>query len=217
MGLIEGNNESDYRNQVMYFTDWCSENFLNLNIKKTKEMIIDLRNKKHIHSSLSINNENVELVSNYTYLGNVINDKLKVNDNVIKIQKKVNQRLYFLRKLKSFHVDNTILTLFYKSIVQSVLCYCIINWYNLLTSDDLRKLNKVVKTAKRLGCNVQELEDLYKIAMLSKVFKIRNNECHPLYQYFRLLPSGKRISSIHARTSRYNKCFTLSAIRIFNM
>ena len=74
---------------------------------------------------VNIKGGHVELVEEYKYLGNVIDHKLKANLNVSQINKKCNQQLYFLRKLKNVKVDRTILTLFYISIIQSVLSFCI--------------------------------------------------------------------------------------------
>ena len=42
IGLIEGN-ETNYRNTVVEFADWCEKHLLFLNVQKTKEMIIDFK------------------------------------------------------------------------------------------------------------------------------------------------------------------------------
>ena len=60
---------------------------------------------------LSTYNE-VEIVSKYKYLGTIFDDKLKWDDNTEEIVKKGQQRLYLLRKLNYFSVDQKILTLF---------------------------------------------------------------------------------------------------------
>src|SRR4029434_9911780 len=40
LGLISNNDEAAYRQEVGNLAVWCSEHNLNLNLKKTKEMII---------------------------------------------------------------------------------------------------------------------------------------------------------------------------------
>ena len=46
-GFINGDNdESLYRASIVEFTEWCDNHRLLLNIKKTKELIIDFRKKK---------------------------------------------------------------------------------------------------------------------------------------------------------------------------
>ncbi len=46
IGLISGNEESAYRDEVGKLMLWCSENNLVLNTKKTKELIVDFRKCK---------------------------------------------------------------------------------------------------------------------------------------------------------------------------
>ena len=52
----------------------------------------------------------MEIVTSYKYLGTIVDDKLKFTENAQAIVKKGQQRLYFLRKLKSFSVDNSIIS-----------------------------------------------------------------------------------------------------------
>lgn len=37
----------NYATQVQKFVEWCGENYLVLNVKKTKEMIIDFKKQKY--------------------------------------------------------------------------------------------------------------------------------------------------------------------------
>ena len=46
-----------------------------------------------------------------------------------KLYKKANQRMYFVRKLKKCHIDKSIMSMFYKSVVESVLNFGLLNWY----------------------------------------------------------------------------------------
>ena len=79
-------------------------NFLDLNVKKTKEMIIDFYEKKTILEPIMINNTAVDVVQSYKYLGSIIDDKLNGNENIEKVYKKPNQRMYFVRKLKKCYI-----------------------------------------------------------------------------------------------------------------
>ena len=71
-------------------------------------------------------------VSKYKYLGTIFDDKLKWDDNTEVIVKKGQQRLYLLRKLNYFSVDQNILTLFYKSFIESVLSFSFMCWFHSL-------------------------------------------------------------------------------------
>lgn len=43
VGLISNSDEANYRKEVSFLTSWCRDNNLHLNVKKTKEMVIDFR------------------------------------------------------------------------------------------------------------------------------------------------------------------------------
>ena len=60
--------------------------------------------------------EVAQQVSNHKYLGVNI-DKLQWSDHAKITEVKINKRMYFLRKLTKLHVDKTLITLFYKSVV----------------------------------------------------------------------------------------------------
>jgi len=49
--------------------EWCEESFLEINVGKTKELVLDARKTKNVFVPVKVNNEPVELVSNFKYLG----------------------------------------------------------------------------------------------------------------------------------------------------
>ena len=79
--LISNNNEDEYRQTIWsYISDWCSENYLNLNVTKTKE-ILDMCKKQNSKTPVTINDSSVAVVCSYKYLG-VIIQNLKWNEHV---------------------------------------------------------------------------------------------------------------------------------------
>ncbi|KAK0146536.1 hypothetical protein N1851_014143 [Merluccius polli] len=112
------------------FVSWCDRSFLQLNSSKTKDMVIDFRRKQSGSTPPTyIKGSSIEVVDHYKYLGTVIDNKLKFDINTDAICRKGQQRLYFLRKLNSFNVDKVILSLFYKSFIESVLTFAFTAWY----------------------------------------------------------------------------------------
>lgn len=218
VGLLNDDDESEqeYRNEIESFVTWCQENFLNLNVKKTKEMIVDFRKKKGSVEPVIINGESVDIVSNYKYLGCIVDSKLKGNDHVSKIAKKANQRLYFVRKLKKVGVGKKVLSSFYKSIVESIMCYCMTSWYGNVSKNDRKKLKRVINSARRMGCDVTSLDKLYKLTITAKSKKIMKDISHPLKKCFRELKSGRRLNIVGYNTERMRNSFVPSAIRINN-
>ena len=219
VGLLDDNenSEQNYRSEIESFVKWCEENFLNLNVKKTKEMIIDFRRKRQEIEPIIINEEAVQIVENYKYLGCIIDNSLKGSDHVKKIAKKANQRMYFVRKLKKVGVNKKILSNFYKSIVESMISYCMSCWYGNTSKADRKKLKRVINTARRLGCDVTKLDQMYKMSLKNKYSKILKDSSHPLFHCFEELKSGKRLNIKYCRTTRMQNTFVPASIKLYNM
>lgn len=134
------NDDNMYRREVERFHKWCKENYLELNVKKTKEMVIDFSTLPVAQQPLYINGELVDTVKEYKYLGTVIDNGFNFNSNVEAIYKKVNSRMHFMRKLKKIKIDTKIMELFYTAVVQSVISFSITCWYGNCSSDSKNKL-----------------------------------------------------------------------------
>ena len=68
-GLIRNDDECAYRAAVTQMVTWCADNFLELNVKKTKEVVVDFRRKPNPPIPLEINGEAVEMVKDFKYQG----------------------------------------------------------------------------------------------------------------------------------------------------
>ncbi|KAK7878084.1 hypothetical protein WMY93_031231, partial [Mugilogobius chulae] len=95
-----GSDEAHYREEVFQLETWCRVNNLCINVKKTKEMIVDFRRNAAAMSPLYINGDMVEIVSCFKYLGVQIMDNFTWTSNTSYLLGKAHQRLYFLRRLK---------------------------------------------------------------------------------------------------------------------
>ncbi|KAI3376785.1 hypothetical protein L3Q82_000393 [Scortum barcoo] len=104
------NDESDYRQEVEHLEGWCRQNNLCINVKKTKEMIVDFRRGRHLPSPLYIGGTAVEVVSSFRYLGVHISDDLTWSKNTSCLIRKAHQRLYFLRRLRRAGLGSSVLT-----------------------------------------------------------------------------------------------------------
>ena len=65
IGLISDNDEAAYREEVQHLAEWCADNNLALNTKKTKELIVDFRKKDGTHTPIRINGTEVERVASF--------------------------------------------------------------------------------------------------------------------------------------------------------
>ena len=112
-GLFLSDNELLYRQEVYKFVSWCYDNFLCLNVDKTKELHVDFKKHKKNKMSLHIKGEVVQQVSKYKYLGVTIDEKLQRSDYVKITKTKGNKRIYFLRKLTILYVNKTLIYSFF--------------------------------------------------------------------------------------------------------
>ena len=65
------NSDSVYFAEVERFSNWCRDNSFDLNVKKTKEMLIDFRKAPTVIPDLFIDGVKVERLAEYKYLGTV--------------------------------------------------------------------------------------------------------------------------------------------------
>ena len=221
VGLVNRSSEfsdtKNYMGEIDNFSDWCGQNYLNLNVKKTKELIVDFGRIVSKKAPVVINDEDVEKVHQYKYLGTIIDDKLHGILNVNRVYRKASQHLFFLRKLKNVNINVTILNLFYKSVVQSVINFCIICWFGGLTKKDKMLIDRIVRRARKIGCtDVCDAEELFSNNVIKKIQAILEVEDHPLYRYYHLLPSGNRLTSLYCRTNRFKNTFVPTSIRKYN-
>ena len=216
IGLLT-DDETSYRAVIDHFYNWCSENALILNTKKTKEMVFDFRQSPISLPPVTMNNVPIEIVQEYKYLGTIIDSKLTWNANTNARSAKAQQRLYFLRKLRSFKVDRTLQILFYKTCIQSVLTFCIQCWGGALSVQNKNKLDRVVKLGGKITgeamCSITHMSDQYTRNLAQKIIA---DQLHPLWSEYALLPSGRRYCMPRTRTKRCITSFVPRSIQLLN-
>ena len=165
-----------------------------------------------------IDNQQVEIVSSFQYLGSILDQKLTYKENTDKIYKKAHQRLFILRKLKSFNVSSHVLLSVYRCCIESVLTFNIVTWFGHISVKDKVRLTKIVNICSRLvGTKLKDLGELYTQALRRKSSSILNDQSHPLNNEFQYLPSGRRLLVPRARRNLFKKSFIPSAIAVLNM
>ncbi|KAI4891818.1 hypothetical protein NFI96_002199 [Prochilodus magdalenae] len=218
IGLIRGDDETAYRDEVQHLAVWCDDNNLVLNTQKTKEVIVDFRKSRNqAHTPIHISGAEVECVSNFKFLGVHISEDLTWSLNSSTMVKKAQQRLYFLRSLKKAHLCPRILVDFYRCTIESTLTNCISVWYGSCSASDRKALQQVVKTAQRItGTQLPTIESVYKKRCLSRARSIIKDPSHPNHELFTLLPSGRCYRSLRSRTNRLRKSFFPEAVTLLN-
>jgi len=145
VGLISGNDEKAYLEEVGYLSLWCHDYSLMLNVSKTKEPIVDFRRtqqRQRTYTPLGINRTAVERVSSYIYPRVHITEDLTWKTHIETLVRKAKQRLSHNRQLRKFRVLQT----FYAGAVESILTRYITAWFGNSSSKDTRALQRVVRS-----------------------------------------------------------------------
>ena len=179
--------------------------------------MLDSRVKKPVFAAAIMNNEEVEVVSSFRYLGTVVDCKLNFDEHVHAVYKKAQQRLYLLRKLRSFGVSSHVLQNVYRSLIESIISFNAVSWAGNLSVENKSKLNRIINTASKIvGGQQLQLSVLYQTALRRKACCILEDNTHPLHSRFQRLPSGRRFRVPLAKKLVHKRSFVPSAISILN-
>jgi len=218
LGLITGNDETSYMKEISQCVSWCEDNNLILNAKKTKELICDFRKCDPSYAPVIVAGSEVERVEKFKYLGTTIDNKLSWSDHFDSVTSKFQQRLYFLRLLRSFNIDNNILHMFYSSVVESIIMFNILTYWSNLNTGQKIYARKLQKRAMRITrTDIICIEDTFITKCIKKVDKLMMDTKHPLSQYYITMRSGKRLRVPPCRSVRYRKSFIPNSIIMYNM
>ena len=131
--------------------------------------------------------------------------------------KKGQQRLFCLRKLAKFQVDKSLMIMFYRAFIESVISFAIICWYGNLGIRQKNALNGVVRGASKIvGVKFSCLSHIYDEQVLKKASSIRADSSHPLILEYEFLPSGQRLEAPATKNNRYKFSFIPTSIRAIN-
>uniref|UniRef100_A0A3B3HPU9 Reverse transcriptase domain-containing protein n=1 Tax=Oryzias latipes TaxID=8090 RepID=A0A3B3HPU9_ORYLA len=217
IGLISDGDESAYRSEIARLVSWCNANNLELNALKTVEMTVDFRKAPAPLPPVILCDSPVTSVESFCFLGTIISQDLKWEQNISSITKKVQQRMYFLRQLKKFHLPEKMLVDFYTAIIESTLTSSITVWFAAATARDKAKLQRVIHSAEKvIGCHLPSLQELLISRTWRRAARIVADPSHPGHNLFRPLPSGKRLRSIRTRTSRHKNSYFPTAVSLLN-
>jgi hypothetical protein len=147
----------------------------------------------------------------FKFLGVHLSSDLKWGCNADSIVKKGQQRLFFLRRLRSFHVSQPLLLKFYRAEIESVLTQSMIVWWGNATADDRKRISRIVCTASKIiGCQ------LYLSRVKKRALSIVDDQFHPEHSLFQPMWSKNRFGSIKSGSNRTLQSFYPTAVRVLN-
>ena len=210
--------------------DWLCINKLSLNISKTKFMVFHLPQMKLRTSNipiLQINNNHLERVSVFNFLGTTISETLSWKPHVNNVCKRLSRTIGILNKLKNTVPSHTLLNI-YNSLFNSYMNQSILVW-----GHSPGRIPFLQKKAIRLVCkskylshtegllkqqNLLKFQDIYNCAMLKFYYKYCNNKLPP---YFDHLLDNETVQHNYdtrqnfTRHQMANKVYTSKCIRFF--
>ena len=117
---------SDLQSNVDKIQAWVASHSLQLNISKTKAMLIShCKNKPQLH--LHVNNSAIEVVDSLTYLGVTITSTLNWSSHIENTTKRARRQLGYIYRA-FHHAGPATLTQLYKSTVLPLVDYCSSVW-----------------------------------------------------------------------------------------
>ncbi|XP_061654562.1 uncharacterized protein LOC133489465 isoform X2 [Phyllopteryx taeniolatus] len=157
----------------------CGRRDLELNTLKTVEMIVDFRRYPSPQLPLTLSSCLVSTVETFEFLGITVSQDLKWAVNINPVLKKAQQRMYFLRLLKTHGLPQELLRQFYTAVIESVLCSSITVWFGAATKKGKLRLQRTIKTAERIvGTPLPILEDLHAARTKTRACKILSDPPH---------------------------------------
>ena len=179
--------------------------------------MIDFRKRPPPLQPVTIHGTVIETVEEYKYLGTFIDPKLTWTSNTQARHSKAQQRLHFLRKLRSFNADTTTLTLFYLTFIQSVVTFAIQCWGDALSVQNRNMLDRVTKMGRKItGSDIKNITTLTEQYTIKLALRILDDPSHPLFSEFSPLPSGRRFRMPRTKTKRAITSFVPRSIQLLN-
>ena len=150
--LINSNNSNNVvqiNYELSVISEWLKLNKLSLNVAKTKAMIFHAPQKKVTEPDIFIDDIRISYVSEFNFLGILIDKNLKWKSHINMVSKKVSKAVGIMARLRNFIPKSAMLHI-YNSLVLSYLNYGLIVW-----SGQSKHLAKLQKRAVRLVNNAK--------------------------------------------------------------
>ena len=178
--------------EVIKISQWLGANKLSLNVAKIKFMVFHASKKSVIYPELQINGNNIERVTQFNFLGLILESNLSWNKHINHISLKVSKAIGILYRLKSVYPLSVLLTL-YNTLVLPYFNYGILTWGSIIKED--HHLHKLQKKAVRIITQSDyiahteplckqnrliKLPNMFSLAVWKFYYKVMNNQL-PIY------------------------------------
>ena len=140
--------EKVLNSDMNHISRYCTENELLLNLKKAKTevMLMGTAQRLHRHGrelNISYNDQPINVVDEYVYLGNVIDNLMTLTPNFDRAFKKASGRLRLLQRIRGYLTVSSAETIFNSTILP------ILTYSNAIKTSNATQLSKFESLEKR--------------------------------------------------------------------
>ena len=143
-------NSLESQSNLNLISQWTRNAKMQINVSKSKYMIVNFSNKYQFNTRLNIDGHSLEQVRSTKLLGVTINDDLSWHENTQDIIKKANKRLMILHNLTAFCLPIEEMLEIYILYIRSVVEYSAVVWHSSLTQEDSLKIERIQKASLRI-------------------------------------------------------------------
>ena len=173
--------EKQLQSNINNVSKWCKSNKMALNSLKTKCMLITTRQKhqkKLAPLKLHVDFDPIEQVSEHSLLGVIVDNELKWQSHINKIEKTLSKNIYLMSRLKHYSDQITLKTFFHAHIMPHI-DYASTVW-DECAEVHLKRLKSLYKRAVTIICPTPNITLQEKLKQLN-LFSLRNrfifNKC----------------------------------------
>ena len=188
-----------------------------MNNKKTKELIVDFRRKANgNYSNVLINDETVERVCEFKYLGVTLDEKLNLDTHIRTTVGKMKRRMFLIKRLRRAGIKHQLVKLAYRAFVEPLSMYAYAAINRMLTQKNRRILWQVHKEAHMMGViDMNTIAKTLESREASFIERLRTTQTHPLFQEFETSRSRRimgKYNTMYCRSSRFQNSIVPHAL-----
>ncbi len=148
--ISNSSEDNSLQNAADLAATWSSNMNMQLNVKKTKELVVDLNIPKLDLPPITINGETIERVITAKLLGIHLSNDLKWHVHVTEIVKSAAKKLYLISQITHGCVPLADILKIFTTVIRPKLEYACPVWHTSLTGEDNNLIESIQKRALKI-------------------------------------------------------------------
>ena len=173
-----------------------------MNIAKTKYMVFHTSKRNVIYPNLKVNNNNIERVTQFNFLGVILHSHMTWNKHINHISMKIARSIGILYRLRNVYPESVLITI-YNTLILPHFHYCLLLWGSVVKEN--HSLHLLQKKALRIITNsdylahteplckklrILKISDMFSVALWKFYYKLMNNKLPEHFSFMKpILPA----------------------------